>query len=108
LLIAQADMIITTHFGDRLDLTDHVDQMIRLGDQDFRTIENTAFLSRLGQCIAMAAGTNAPHAILIRLRGKMSEELWSYVGDLWAEASEYRHIGKDGRPSFRPPEAQAS
>jgi hypothetical protein len=101
-------MIITTPSGDKLDLTEHVHEMIRLGDQDFRTVENTRFLSRLGQCIALAVGNNAPHAILIRLRGKMSEELWGYVGDLWAEASEYRYIGEDGRPSFRPPEAQAS
>jgi hypothetical protein len=101
-------MLITTHIGDKLNLTDHVDQMIRLGQEDFRTVENTAFLSRLGQCIALAAGSNAPHAILIRLRGKMSEELWGYVGDLWAEASEYRYIGEDGRPSFRPPETRAS
>jgi hypothetical protein len=101
-------VIITTHFGDKLNLTDHIHTMIRLGDQDFRTVENTTFLSRLGMCIALAAGNNAPHAILIRLRGKMSEELWGYVGDLWAEASEYRYIGEDLRPSFRPPETQAS
>src|SRR4051794_1633914 len=101
-------MIITTHFGDRLDLTEHIHEMIRLGDQDFRSVENTAFLSRLGQCIALSAGSNAPHAILVRLRDKMTPELWGYVGDLWAEASEYRHVGQDGRPSFRPSEAQAS
>jgi hypothetical protein len=95
-------MLITTHFGDKLDLTDHVDQMIRLGQEDFRTAENTAFLTRLGQCIALSAGANAPHAILVRLRDKMTPELWGYVGDLWAEASEYRYIGKDGRPTFRP------
>jgi hypothetical protein len=93
-------MIINTHFGDRLDLTDHIHEMIRLGDADFRTVENTRFLSRLGMCIAMVAGNNAPHAILIHLRGKMSEDLWGYVGGLY--------VGKDGRPSFRPPETQAS
>jgi hypothetical protein len=38
----------------------------------------------------------------------MAPELWNYVGDLWAEASEYRFIGEDGRPSYRPPAAQAS
>lgn len=76
--------------------------MIRLGDADFRSVENTAFLSRLGQCIALTAGSNAPHAILIRLRDRITPEMWSYVGDLWAETAEYRFIGKDGRPSFRP------
>jgi hypothetical protein len=82
--------------------------MIRLDQEDFRTVENTAFLSHLGQCIELAAGSNAPHAILVRLRDKITPELWDYVGDLWAEASEYRHIGQDGRPSFRPPVARAS
>jgi hypothetical protein len=101
-------MIITTHCGDKLDLTDHVHEMIRLGDADFRSVENTTFLSRLGMCIALAAGNNAPHAILIRLRGKMSEELWGYVGDLWAEASEYRFIREDGRPTYRPPQNSPS
>jgi hypothetical protein len=96
-------VIITTHAGDCLDLTDHIHEMCRLADADFRSVENTASLSRLGQRIALAAGSNAPHAILVRLRGKMSPELWSYVGDLWAEASEYRYIGEDGRPSYRPP-----
>jgi hypothetical protein len=97
-------LIITTPIGDRLDLSDHLHEMIRLGDADFRTVENTAFLSRLGQCIALAAGDNAPHAILVRLRDKMTPELWGYVGDLWTEASEYRYIGEDARPSFRPPQ----
>jgi hypothetical protein len=101
-------VIITTRAGDCLDLTDHIHEMYRLADADFRSIENTASLSRLGQRIALAAGSNAPHAILVRLRGKMSSELWSYVGDLWAEASEYRYIGEDGRPSYRPPIARAS
>jgi hypothetical protein len=108
LLNQQGGMIITTHFGDKLDLTDHIHAMCKLGDQDFRSVENTAFLTRLGMCIALAAGSNAPHAILVRLRDKMTPELWDYVGDLWAEASEYRHIGQDGRPSFRPPVARAS
>lgn len=101
-------MIIITHMGDRLDLTDHIHQMCRLADADFRSVENTAFLSRLGMCIALAAGNNAPHAVLVRLRGKMSPELWIYVVDLWVEASEYRYIGEDGRPSHRPPVARAS
>jgi len=101
-------MIITIHAGDRLDLSDYIHAMVRLGQEDFRSVENTAFLSRLGQCIALAAGSNALHAILVRLRDKMTPELWGYVGDLWAEASEYRFIGEDGCPSFRPPETQAS
>lgn len=92
--------IITTHIGDRLDLTDHIHEMCKLANVDFRFVENTAFLSRLGMCIALAAGNNSPHAVLVRLRGKMSPELWSYVGDLWAEASEYRFIGEDGRPIY--------
>jgi hypothetical protein len=80
----------------------------KLSQQDFRSIENTAFLSRLRQSIALAAGPNAPHGLLIHLRDRMAPELWNYVGDLWAEASEYRFIGEDGRPSYRPPAAQAS
>lgn len=92
-------MIITTHAGDRLNLTDHIHEMCKLADADFRSVENTAFLSRLGQSIALAAGPNAPHGLLIHLRDRMAPDLWNYVGDLWAEASEYRYIGEDGRPS---------
>jgi hypothetical protein len=79
--------------------------MIRPDQEDFRTVENTAFLSHLGQCIELAAGSNAPHAILVRLRDKITPELWGYVGDLWAEASEYPLIGEDRCPRFRPPQA---
>jgi hypothetical protein len=85
-------MIITTPIGDRLDLTDHIFEMCKLGDQDFRTVENTAFLTRLGQCIALAAGSNAPHAVLVHLRDRMAPELWDHVGYLWAEAAETPHV----------------
>lgn len=96
-------MIITTHFGDRLDLTDHIHAMCKLGDQDFRSPENTAFLTRLGQCIALTAGPNAPHGILVHLRDRMHPDLWSFAGDLWATASELRYMDKDGKPTSRPP-----
>jgi hypothetical protein len=94
--------------GDRLDLSDHIHQLIRLGDERFRSKANRDFIMRLGQCIALAAGPNAPHALLIHLQDRMAPDLWSYVGDLWAEASEYRYIGEDGRPSYQPPVARAS
>jgi hypothetical protein len=84
-------MIITTHFGDRLDLTDHVDQMIRLGQEDFRSEENTAYLTKLGRCITLAAGPNASTAILIRLREKLDPDLWDHTGHLWAEAAKTPH-----------------
>jgi|tagenome__1003787_1003787.scaffolds.fasta_scaffold20412650_2 hypothetical protein len=41
-------MIITTHMGDRLDLTNHVYEMVKLSQKDFGSVENTALLSRLG------------------------------------------------------------
>ena len=71
-------MIITSHTGDRLNLAEHVHEMCKLNQQDFRSIENTAFLSRLGQSIALAAGPNAPHGLLIHLRDRMAPELWNY------------------------------
>jgi hypothetical protein len=75
-------VIITTHMGDRLDLSDHIHQLIRLGDENFRSKANRDFIMRLGQCIALAAGSNAPHAILIGLRDRMEPKLWTYTGDL--------------------------
>jgi hypothetical protein len=108
LLIAQDGMLITTHFGDRLDLTDYVDQMIRLGDTDFRSPENERFLMKLGQCIALSAGPNAPHAVLVHLRDRMHPDLWAFVDDQWATAAELRYIGEDGKPASRPPQASAS
>jgi hypothetical protein len=87
-------MIITTPSGDKLDLTEHIFEMCKLGDTDFRTVENTAFLTRLGQCIAMAAGSTAPHAVLVHLRDRMAPDLWSHVGYLWTEAAETPHVAE--------------
>jgi hypothetical protein len=84
-------MIITTHAGDRLNLTDHVDQLVRLGQEDFRSPENERFLMKLGRCITLAAGPNAPAAILVHLRDRLAPELWTHVGYLWAEAAETVH-----------------
>jgi len=78
-------MIITTHSGNKLDLSDHIHQLIRLGDEHFQSPENEAFIMRLGQCIALAAGPNAPHGILVGLRDRMYPDLWSYTGDLWQQ-----------------------
>ena len=49
-------MIITTHAGDCLNLTDHADQLVRLGHEDFRSPENERFLMKLSRCITLAAG----------------------------------------------------
>jgi hypothetical protein len=84
-------LIITTHAGDRFDITEHVDQLVRLGKTDFRSDETTAYLMKLGRCITLAAGPNAPAAILIRLREKLDPGLWSHTGHLWAEAAETPH-----------------
>jgi hypothetical protein len=100
-------MIITTHSGDRLDLSEHVHQMIRLGHEDFRSAENTAFLFRLGQCISLAAGPNAPHAVLVNLQDRMTPELRVHVGNLWAIAAEFPYMDQDGKPTLRPPKAVA-
>ncbi|UEM08195.1 hypothetical protein JL101_036185 (plasmid) [Skermanella rosea] len=94
-------MIITTHAGDRLDLSDHIHQLARLGEEDFRSAENEAFIYRLGQCISLAAGANAPHAVLVRLRDQMTPELWSHVGFVWAEAAERPYVDQDGNPTYR-------
>jgi hypothetical protein len=83
----------------KLDLSDHIHQLIRLGDERFRSKKNRHFIMRLGQCIALAAGPNAPHAILIQLRDRMDPKLWSFVGDQWATASELRYMDKDGKPT---------
>jgi hypothetical protein len=85
-------MIITTHAGDCLNLTDHVDQPVRLGQEDFRSPENERFLMKFGRCITLAPGPNAPAAILVRLRDWLVvPELWSHVGYLWAEVAETAH-----------------
>jgi hypothetical protein len=92
LLIAQdLPVIITTHAGDRFDITEHVDQLVRLGKTDFRSEETTAYLMKLGRCITLAAGPNAPAAVLIRLREKLNPDLWDHTGYLWAEAAETPH-----------------
>jgi hypothetical protein len=62
--------------------------MCKLGDQDFRSAENRAFLYRIGQCISLAAGANAPHGVLVHLRHRMTPALWSHIGFVWAEAAE--------------------
>ena len=77
--------------SNRFDITDHVDQLVRLGQEDFRSPENERFLMKLGRCITLAAGPNAPAAILVRLRDRLAPELWSHVGYLWAEAAETVH-----------------
>jgi hypothetical protein len=51
-----ATNLITTHAGDCLNLTDHADQLVRLGQEDFRSPENGRFLMKLGRCITLAAG----------------------------------------------------
>jgi|tagenome__1003787_1003787.scaffolds.fasta_scaffold20847060_2 hypothetical protein len=99
-------MIITTPSGDKLNLTDHLHQLVRLGDERFRSKANRDFIMRLGQCIALAAGPNAPHAVLFQLRDRMDPKLWSYAGDLWATASELRYMDKDRKPTSRPPQGQ--
>jgi hypothetical protein len=81
-------MIITIQSDDRFDITEHVHQLVRLGQEDFRSLENTAYLMKLGRCLSLAAGPNAPHAILVRLRDKLDHDLWSHTGYLWAEAAE--------------------
>ena len=100
-------MIITTHSGDKLDLSDHIHQLVRLGEQASLSDDDERLVYRLGQCISLAAGANAPHAVLVRLRDRMTPELWSHVGYVWAEAAERPYTGQDGRPSHRPPVAAA-
>ena len=87
-------MIITTHAGDRFGITEHVHQLVRLGQEDFRSPENTAYLMKLGRCISLAAGPNAPHTLLVRLRDKLDHDLWSHTGYLWAEAAETPHAAE--------------
>jgi hypothetical protein len=41
-------MIITTYMSDRLDLINHICEMVKLGQKDFRSVENIALLSRPG------------------------------------------------------------
>jgi hypothetical protein len=36
-------IIISSNSGDRLDFTNHIYEMCRLVDADFRSVENTAF-----------------------------------------------------------------
>ena len=40
-------MIITTHIGDRLDLSYHIHQLIRLANERFRSKANRDFIMRL-------------------------------------------------------------
>jgi hypothetical protein len=42
--------------SNRFDITDHVDQLVRLGQEDFRSPENERFLMKFGRCITLAAG----------------------------------------------------
>jgi hypothetical protein len=42
--------------SNRFDITDHVDQFVRLGQEDIRSPENERFLMKLGRCITLAAG----------------------------------------------------
>jgi hypothetical protein len=87
-------LIITTHTGGRFDITEHVHQLTRLGQEDFRSLENTAYLMKLGRCIFLAAGPNAPHAILVRLCDRLDHDLWNHTGYLWAEAAETPHAAE--------------
>ena len=57
--------------SDRFDITEHADQLVRLDQEDFRSPENERFLMKLGRCITLAAGPNAPAAILVRLRDRL-------------------------------------
>lgn len=100
-------VIITTHSGDGFNFSAHIHELVRLGDQDFRSKENAAYIMRLGQCIALAAGPNAPHGLLVHLRDRMAPDLWAFVGDQWATASEFRYMDQDGRPTHRLPVAAA-
>jgi hypothetical protein len=51
--------------SNRFDITEHVDQLVRLGQEDFRSPENERFLMKLGRRITLANGPNAPAAILV-------------------------------------------
>ena len=57
--------------SNRFDITEHVDQLVRLGQEDFRSSENERFLMKLGRRITLANGPNAPAAILVRLRDRL-------------------------------------
>ena len=58
---------------------------------------------KLGCGITLAAGPNAPVAILVRLRNRLAPELWSHVGYLSAEAAEQCTplVDEDGNPVLR-------
>jgi len=73
-------VIIITYAGDHFDMTEHVDQLVRLGKSNFRSDENTAYLMKLrwghprcGRLMPFSCRRNAENPMEPKERGIILE-----------------------------------